>query len=54
MLPYKGKVGETTLKSLRNTLKSVIPANNPCKIISTRTKLALKFKIKLAKNTNMI
>ena len=27
MLPYKGKVGETTLKSLGNTLKSVIPAN---------------------------
>ena len=23
MLPYEGKVGETTLKSLRNTLKSV-------------------------------
>ena len=24
MLPYKGKVGETTLKSLRYNLKSVI------------------------------
>ena len=46
MLPYKGKVGETTLKSLRNTLKSVIPANNRCKIIYTGTKLASKFNIK--------
>ena len=46
MLPYKGKVGETTLKSLRNTLKSVIPENNTCKIIYTRTKLASKFNIK--------
>ena len=40
MLPYKGKVGETTLKSLQNTLKSVIPANNTCKMIYTGTKLA--------------
>ena len=40
MLPYKGKVEEATLKSLRNTLKSVIPANNTCKIIYTGTKLA--------------
>ena len=46
MLPYKGKVGETTLKSLRNALKSVIPANNTCKIIYTGTKLASKFNIK--------
>ena len=46
MLPYKGKVGETTLKSLRNTLKSVIPVNNTCKIIYTGTKLASKFNIK--------
>ena len=46
MLPYKGEVGETTLKSLRNTLKSVIPANNTFKIISTGTKLASKFNIK--------
>ena len=46
MLPYKGKVGETTLKSLRNTLKSVIPANNTCKIIYTGTKLDSKFYIK--------
>ena len=42
----EGKVGETTLKSLRNTLKSVIPANNTCKIIYTGTKLASKFSIK--------
>ena len=28
ILPYKFKVGETRLKSLRNTLKSVILANN--------------------------
>ena len=55
MLPYKGKIGETTLKYLRNTLKSVIPANNTCKIIYTGTKLASKFNIKekLAKNTNL-
>ena len=46
MLPYKGKVGETTLKSLQNTLKSVIPANSTCKIIYTGTKLASKFNIK--------
>ena len=45
MLPYKGKVGETTLKSLQNTLKSVIPANNTCKMIYTGTKLASKFNI---------
>ena len=43
MLPYKGKVGETTLKSLQNTCK---PANNTCKIIYTGTKLASKFNIK--------
>ena len=46
MLPYKGKVGETRLKSLRNTLKSVVPANNMCKIIYTGTKLASKVNIK--------
>ena len=46
MSPYKGKVGETTLKSLLNTLKSVTPANNTCKIIYTGTKLASKFNIK--------
>ena len=46
MLPCKGKVGETTLKSLRNTLKSVILENNTCKVIYTRTKLASKFNIK--------
>ena len=46
MLPYKGKVGETTLKSLWNTSKSVIPANNACKMIYTGTKLASKFNIK--------
>ena len=52
MLPYKGKVGETTLKSLQNTLKSVIPANNTCKMIYTGTKLASKFNIidKISKN----
>ena len=46
MLPYKGKVGETTLNSLRNTLKSVMPVNNTCKIIYTGKKLASKFNIK--------
>ena len=46
MLSNKGKVGETTLKSLRNTLKSVMPVNNTCKIIHTGTKLASKFNIK--------
>ena len=46
MLPYKGKVGETTLKYLRNTLKSVMSVNNTCKIIYTGTKLASKFNIK--------
>ena len=46
MLPYTGKVGETTLKSLRNTLKSVIPANNTCKLVYTGTKLASRFNIR--------
>ena len=53
MLTYKGKVGETTLKSLRNTL------NLPYQQI-TRTKLLerswlqnLASKIKLANNSNM-
>ena len=46
MLPYKGKVGETKLKSLRNTLKSVMPANETYKIINTGMKLASKFDIK--------
>ena len=46
MLPYKGKVGETTLKSLRNTLKSVIPPDTNYKFIYTGTKLASKFNIK--------
>ena len=44
--PYKGKVGETTLKSLGNTLKSIIPTNNTCKVIYTGTKLVSKFNIK--------
>ena len=35
MLPFKSKVEETTLNSLRNTLKSHLPANNTCKIIYT-------------------
>ena len=42
MLPYKGKAGETRLKSLRDTLT----ANNTCKIFNTGTKLASKFNIK--------
>ena len=46
ILPFNGKVGETTLTSLRNTLKSVITENNTCKVIYTRTKLASKFNIK--------
>ena len=46
MLPYKSKAGETRVKSLRNTLKSVIPANNTSKFIFTGTKLASKFNIK--------
>ena len=45
MLPYKGKAGETRLKSLWNTLKSFVPANNTCRIIYTGTKLASKFPI---------
>ena len=46
MLLYKGKVGEKTISCLPNTLKSVIPANNKCKIIYVGTKLASKFNIK--------
>ena len=46
MLPYKVKVGEATLKSSRNTLKSVMPVNITCKIIYTGTKLASKFSTK--------
>ena len=46
MLPYKGKVGKATLKFLQHTLKTVVPANNTCKIICTGTKLASKFHIK--------
>ena len=46
MLPCKGKVGETTLKSFQNTLKSVIAANNTSKITYTGTNLASKFNIK--------
>ena len=56
MLSYLGKLGETTLKVLRNTLKSVIPANNTCTKLSTleRSQLQnLTSKIQLAKNTNM-
>ena len=45
MLPYKGKVGNIRLNTLRNTLKSVMPANSTCKIIYTVTKLASKFNI---------
>ena len=45
MLPYKDKVGEITLKSLRNTLTFVIPANNKFEIIYTGT-LTSKFNIK--------
>ena len=46
MLPYKVKVGEKTLTSLRNTQKYVILANNTCKFIYTETKLGPKFNIK--------
>ena len=46
MLPYKVKVGEKTLTSLRNTQKYVILANNTCKFIYTGTKLGPKFNIK--------
>ena len=46
ILHYKGKAGKTTLKSLRNTLKSVMPANNLCKIIYPATKLVSKLNIK--------
>ena len=46
VLSYKGKVEETTLKLLRNTLKAVIPANNACIIIYKGKKVALKFNIK--------
>ena len=46
MLPYKGKVGEATRKTLRNILKSIVPANSTCKIIYTGTKLASKFNTK--------
>ena len=46
MLPYKDEVGETTPKSLLNTLKSVKPAYNTFKIIYTGTKLASKINIK--------
>ena len=46
MLPYKGKVGKATLKFLQHTLKSVVPANNTCKIIYTGTKLSSEFNIK--------
>ena len=46
MLLYKGETGETKLKSLWNTLKSVKPANNTCKIINLGTNLASKFATK--------
>ena len=46
MLSYKGKVGETRLKPLRNTLKPVMPANNTHKIIYTGMRLVPKFNIK--------
>ena len=45
MLPYKEKARETRLKSLQNTLKSVVAANNMWKIIYTGKKLASKFNI---------
>ena len=38
VLPYKGKVGKTRLKSLRETWKSAILANDTCKIIYAGTK----------------
>ena len=55
MLPYQGKVGEKTLKSLRNTLKSAILASNSCKFMYTGTKLGSKFNIKykISKIINM-
>ena len=46
MLPYKKKARETRLKSLQNTLKYVVVANNMWKIIYTGKKLASKFNIK--------
>ena len=45
MLPYKKKARETRLKSLQNTLKYVVVANNMWKIIYTGKKLASKFNI---------
>ena len=46
MLPNKGKVGKTRLKSLGNTLNSVMLASNTCKFIYMGTQLAPKFNIK--------
>ena len=43
LLLYESKVGETILKSLRNTTKSIIPTNNMYKIIYTDTKLLQNF-----------
>ena len=45
-ITVKQEKGETTLKSLRNTLESVIPAKDTCKIIYTETKLGSKFHVK--------
>ena len=58
MLPYKSKAGKTRLKSLQNTLKSFLPANNTFQIIYIKTNLASKFIIKIkdeiSKKRNLI
>ena len=54
MLPYKDKAGETTLKSLRNTLKNLPYQQITRAKLSTLERNELRYltsKVKLAKNT---
>lgn len=53
ILSYKGKVEETILKLLCNTLKAVMPSKNACKIKYTETKHASNFNIKDKTNKNL-
>ena len=55
MLPYKGKAGETTLKSLRSTLKNLPYQQITRAKLSTLERNELRYltsKMKLAKNNN--
>ena len=46
VLPYQGKRGEKVIKSLQNTIKTILPSDHTSKVIYNSNKLSSKFNIK--------